>query len=468
MSSQADDEGIGMSFSVLDSALSGPLFVPDSMVDIWSDQSRLDAMLKVEWALAMAQTHNGLCPPNVAEAIAAISPLDFDCVALGQETALSGVPTIPFINALRKKLPPEYEPYVHKEATTQDVMDTALMLQVKRSMEALLPQSVAVLSALSEMASRHAQTPCVGRSYGQHAVPVSFGYKVSIWLAGLCDALAPWPALAPTILKASLAGPVGTLSGRSPAHAKTAQEFAHLLDLAFDPVPWHVRRSPVVSLAAFVTQVLGALAKMAGDVVNLSSTEVGEVSEPFIAGRGGSSAMPHKRNPVASTVILAAFQAAQGLNQTMQAAMVASHERPAGAWHAEWNTLPQLLGLLAGALHEAKRIAEGLEIDTLRMASNLDLTHGLIYADAVASALSVELGASRAHAVIEHAADAVRRTGQHLSQVVSAWPDLPSGFNRDRLQALFDPTPAVLAASLIVPAAREQAERVVSALSAKG
>jgi len=178
--------------------------------------------------------------------------------------------------------------------------------------------------------------------------------------------------------------------------------------------------------------------------------------------------MPHKRNPVASTVILAAFQAAQGLNQTMQAAMVASHERPAGAWHAEWNTLPQLLGLLAGALHEAKRIAEGLEIDTLRMASNLDLTHGLIYADAVASALSVELGASRAHAVIEHAADAVRRTGQHLSQVVSAWPDLPSGFNRDRLQALFDPTPAVLAASLIVPAAREQAERVVSAFSAKG
>ncbi len=457
-----------MSFSALDSTLSGPLFVPLSIAEIWSDQSRLASLLKVEWALAMAQTKNGLCPPGVAEALAAINPMDFDLLALGQSTALSGVPTIPFLAALRKKMPPECEPFVHKGATTQDVMDTALMMQVQQSMESLLPQAVEVLAALSALASRHAQTPCVGRSYGQHAMPVSFGYKVAIWLSGLCDALAPWPALAPAVLKASLSGPVGTLSGRSPAHAKAAQEFARLLGLAFDPVPWHVRRSPVVSLAAFVTQVLGALAKMAADIVNLSSTEVGEVSEPFIAGRGGSSAMPHKRNPVAATVILAAFQAAQGLNQTVQAALVASHERPAGAWHGEWHALPQLLGLLAGALHEAKRIAEGLEVDAARMAANLDMTHGLIYADAVASALSVDLGASRAHHLIEQAAGTVRQTGQHLSQVVGAWPEMPVSFKGERLKDLFDPTPAVQAASMIIPSSRAQAMHVMAALSRKG
>jgi len=457
-----------MSFSALDSTLSGPLFVPASMGDIWSDRSRLAAMLKVEWALAMAQTNNGLCPPGVAEALAAIEPRDFDLEALGQSTALSGVPTIPFINALRKTLPPEYEPHVHKGATTQDVMDTALMMQVQKSMEALLPQAIGVLAALSALASRHAGAPCVGRSYGQHAVPVSFGYKVAVWLSGLCDALAPWPVLAPTILKASLAGPVGTLSGRSPAHAKTGQDFARLLGLAFDPVPWHVRRSPVVSLAAFVTQVLGSLAKMAGDIVNLSSTEVGEVSEPFIAGRGGSSAMPHKRNPVAATVIIAAFQAAQGLNQTMQAGLAASHERPAGAWHAEWHALPQLFGLLAGALFEARRIAEGLEVDTGRMAFNLHQTRGLIYADAVASALSADLGAGHAHHLIEQAAGTVRQTGQHLLEVIGARPDLPAALNSERLKALFDPTPAVQAASMIVPSALDQAAQVTAALSRKG
>lgn len=457
-----------MSFSALDSTLSGPLFVPPSMVEIWSDQSRLAAMLKVEWALAMAQTQHGLCPPGVAEAVAALDTRDFDLAALGQATALSGVPTIPFINALRKRLPPECEPYVHKGATTQDVMDTALMMQVRQAMELVLPLAVEVLAALSALAARHAHTPCVGRSYGQHAVPVSFGYKVAIWLSGLCDALAPWPALAPTILKASLAGPVGTLSGRSPAHGKAAQEFARLVGLSFDPVPWHVRRSPVVSLAGFVTQLLGALAKMAGDIVNLASTEVGEVSEPFIAGRGGSSAMPHKRNPVGATVILAAFQAAQGLNQTMQASLLASHERPAGAWHAEWHALPQLLGLAAGALHEARQLAEGLDVDARRMAVNLEQTHGLIYADAVASALAADLGASRAHHLIEQAAGTVRQTGQHLLEVISASPDLPAGLRGERLKALFDPTPAVQAASMIVPAARAQAMQVMAALHKKG
>ncbi len=457
-----------MTFSALDSALSGPLFVPHAMTEIWSDQSRLAAMLKAEWALALAQTKNGLCPPGVAEALAMVSPADFDMGALAQATALSGVPTIPFVNALRKLLPPVCEPYVHKGATTQDILDTALMMQVHQSMESLIPQAVEVLSALSNLASRQAQTPCVGRTYGQHAVPVSFGYKVAIWLSGLCDALAPWPALAPTILKASLAGPVGTLSGRSAAHSKTAQEFARLLGLSFDPVPWHVRRSPVASLSAFLTQVLGALAKMAGDVVHLSSTEVGEVCEPFIAGRGGSSAMPHKRNPVAATVIIAAFHAAQGLNQTMQGALAASHERPAGSWHGEWHVLPQLLGLVAGALQEAKRIAEGLEVDAARMRANLDLTGGLIYADSVASALAADLGAGKAHHLIEQAAGNVRQTGRSLLDVISEWPEMPESFKGDRLKSLFDPMPAVQAAALIVPAARAQAMQVMASLSRKG
>lgn len=457
-----------MSFSALDSTLSGPLFVPPMMVEIWSDQSLLAAMLKVEWALALAQTKNGLCPPGVAEALAALGPADFDLGALGQATALAGVPTIPFVNALRKKVPQACEPFVHKGATTQDVLDTALMVQAAQSMDNLVPQMIEVISALSQLASRHAQTPCVGRSYGQHAVPVSFGYKVAVWLSGMCDVVTPWPVLAPTILKASLAGPVGTLSGRSAAHSKAAQEYARLLGLHFDPVPWHVRRYPVTALAGFLTQLLGALAKMAEDIVHLSSTEVAEVSEPFIDGRGGSSAMPHKRNPVAATVMIAAFQAALGLQHSVVSGLAASHERPAGRWHGEWHALPQLFGLAAGALLEAKRLAEGMEVDANRMRANLDQTRGLIYADAVASALAVDLGASRAHHLIEQAAGTVRQSGRSLHDVVSEWSELPDSFKGDRLKSLFDPMPAVQAAALIVPAARAQAMQAIAALSRKG
>jgi 3-carboxy-cis,cis-muconate cycloisomerase len=451
-----------MSFSALDSRLTGPLFAPAALAEAFCDTARLAALLRVEWALAEAQHQQGLVPAEVAKAIAALSPADFDLETLGAATALSGVPTIPFVSALRRLVPKDCEAFVHKGATTQDILDTALVLQLQNALDRLLADLRSLLPALTELATREAATPCVGRTYGQHAAPVSFGFKVAVWLAGLCDVLEGLPALRKQALKASLAGPVGTLSGRSDKDRRVAESFADLLSLHHDPLPWHVRRAGLAGLAAWLGQLIGALAKCAEDIVFLASTEVAEVAEPFIKGRGGSSAMPHKRNPVSATLILAAQKQAPFLVATQLSCMNGAHERPAGAWHAEWTVLPQLFGLAAGAVREALTLARGLEVDRVRMLHNLDATQGLIFADAVAALLSRTIGADKAHHLVAQGADRVRETRQALPAVLPALPDWPQDVDAASLNACFDITPAVQAAASFVPIAAARAQHILA------
>lgn len=438
-----------MSFSPLDSALTGPLFVTPAMRAVFTDEARLAAMLAFETALARAQAESGLVDPALPEALTAIAPGDFDMVALGEATALAGVPVIPFVRQLREMLPPPLASDLHKGATTQDVLDTALVLQIRDALKALAPDLRALIEALHLRAQEHAHSVCAGRTYGQHAAPVTFGFKLAIWLAGICDALDALDDARAGALRVSLGGPVGTLAGIGAPDTAFAirARMAEILGLSDSPLPWHMRRGGLTRLADALRQLLVALAHMAGDLAHLASTEVGEIAEPHQLGRGGSSAMPHKRNPVSCTVILAALTQARGLAASLDEAMIGGHERPAGAWHGEWHVLPTLLGLVSGALREARVLAQGMEIDVVRMRANLDATRGLLFADAASALLAADLGASEAQAVVTRAADRVRAEDIALIDALTA----ETGRTPESLAPAFSPEAAITAAAAHIP-----------------
>jgi 3-carboxy-cis,cis-muconate cycloisomerase len=415
--------------------------------------------------LARAQAELGLAPQELAAAIEAISPDDLDIAALGRDTAIAGVPTIPFIKAVREKLPDELERAFHKGATTQDIIDTALVLQMRDGLQLIEGDLARVIKGLVQLARKYRATPCVGRTYGQHAVPLTFGYKAAVWATGIADSAAELPALRARVLAVSLGGPVGTLASFGDKGPALLEAFARELDLAAPPIAWHALRGRMAATGTWIAITIGTLAKMASDVVHLMSSEVGEVSEPHMPGRGGSSAMPHKRNPVSSTVIIAAHAAAAGHVTTLLSAMAVSHERPPGLWHAEWHALPQLFGLASGALREAVAIAAGLIADTGRMRRNLDVTQGLLFSDAAASALAARYGPGEAHHLIEAAAGKARDEGKHLRDILLADPKLNHG--RDAIERAFDLAPFVDAAALWTDRALAHIETLKSDFSGK-
>lgn len=424
----------------------------------FSDTARLRAMLMAEAALARAEAAHGLVPEALAPALDAIDPASLDAAAIGDATALSGVPTIPFVAMVGTRLPPGLAGF-HKGATTQDILDTALVLQVRDALGLLALDLDAVLAGLAGMAEAHRDTPCIGRTYGQHAAPVTFGFKVAVWLAGIAEVAEQLPGVRARMLVASLGGPVGTLAGLGALGPAVADCFAGMLGLGATPIAWHARRGRVAALGCWLAELVGALAKLATDVAHLASTEVGEVSERYVPGRGGSSSMPHKRNPVSCTVILAAHAAAPGHAAALLAGMAAAHERPAGLWHAEWHALPTLFGLASGALHEARMLAEGLEVDAARMMRTLDATNGLLFADATAARLTPTLGRDAAHALVERAAGVVRREG------VGLWTVLERDAACMDLAPAFDLAPAVAAAGPWVDRTVIEARRVRGLLS---
>jgi 3-carboxy-cis,cis-muconate cycloisomerase len=443
----------GVTFSALDSDLLGPLFATDAMRDVFSDSSRLRAMLRMEAALARAEAGQGLAPEGLAAAIEAIAPESLDIADFGRRTAVAGVPVIPFVKAVQARLPKDLERAFHKGSTTQDVGDTALVLQMRDAFALIEADLAAILDGLMRLAQEHRETPCVGRTYGQHAAAVTFGFKVSVWLTGIADAAGQLPWLRERVLVASLAGPVGTLAGLGEKGPAVAEAFARELGLGAAPVAWHTLRARMVETGAWLATLVGALAKMATDVAHLASTEVGEVAEPYGPGRGGSSAMPHKRNPVSATVILAAHAAAKGCVVTLLDAMAAAHERPVGLWHAEWHALPQLFGLASGALREARALAEGLDVHSQRMRANLDATRGLLFAESAAAHLGASLGREAAHELVERAAEQVRDGGETLQAVLGR-------LTRQDLEAAFDLRPSIEAAGLWTDRSLQDARRI--------
>ena len=373
-----------------------------------TDAAWLQAMLDAEAALARALAAANLIGEEAAEAIAAACRADrFDAAAIAQAATGSGNPVVPLKAALTEAVEGPAAGHVHRGATSQDILDTAAMLVAARALDALLDDLLAARSAAGELARAHRDTPMAGRTLLQQAVPVTFGLKAAGWMAGLEDSRRWLNELRVERLAAQLGGAAGTLASLGEAGPRVAEAYAAELGLPEPVLPWHTLRGRIGELASALAVTSGAVAKVARDVVLLSQTEVAEVREAERSGdersargrRGGSSTMPHKRNPVAAICALACAQQAPGLAATLLGAMAHEHERAAGSWHAEWRPLGELLRSTGSAVAWLRESLEGLEADPERMRANLDATGGRLMAERV----SVEIGGAEAERALEAA-----------------------------------------------------------------
>jgi 3-carboxy-cis,cis-muconate cycloisomerase len=337
-----------------------------------TDLAWLQAMLDVEAALARAQAAAGVIAAEHAEAIAAACRAErYDVDALGAQAAEVGNPAAPLVRALRAEVGDPAAADVHRGATSQDIVDSATMLVARGALEALLDDLRGAAEAAARLAGEHRATVMAGRTLLQQAVPISFGLKAAGWLVGLDEAAQRLDAVRRTRLAAQLGGAAGTLSAQGDAGIDVLSRFARELELAEPVLPWHTTRTRIAELATALGEASGTMAKIAGDVVLLAQTEVGEVREGG-GDRGGSSAMPHKHNPVAAISALAGARQAPGLVANLLAAMEHEHERAAGAWHAEWGPLRELLRATGSAAAWLRDCLEHLEVDPERMRANLD------------------------------------------------------------------------------------------------
>ncbi|GHH82496.1 3-carboxy-cis,cis-muconate cycloisomerase [Streptomyces sulfonofaciens] len=404
------------------------------------DTAFLQALLDAEAALPRAQAAAGLAPAEAAEAVAAAADASrFDARDLALRARTGGNPVIPLVADLTALVPEPHREYVHRGATSQDIMDTAMMLMAARTLDLILGDLDRAAGALARLAAAHRTTAMPARTLTQHAVPTTFGLKAAGWRSLVLDARDRLRTVR-AALPCQLGGAAGTLAaftafpapggtvtphggavrGREPAgpaHVDALLDaYAHQLGLARPVLPWHTLRTPVADLASALAFTATALGKPAADVATLSRTEIGELAEGV---RGGSSAMPHKANPVRATLLAAAAHRAPALAATLCAALAAPDERPAGTWHAEWEPLRELLRLTGGAARDAVELTEGLRVHPDRMRAHLDLTHGLIVSERLSAELAPLLGRARAKQLLTEAARRAEERGRMLVDVLA-------------------------------------------------
>ncbi|HEX5080244.1 MAG TPA: 3-carboxy-cis,cis-muconate cycloisomerase [Geminicoccaceae bacterium] len=429
-----------MTVSAVDSAIFGGLFTTAAMRAVFVDHTRLQRMLDVEAALARAQARLGLIPVAAAEEIAAKARLErFDLEAIRRGTELAGYPIVPLVKALGEACDGDAGRYVHWGATTQDIVDSALVLQIRDALALIQDDLDAILRRLAALAKQFRDTPMAGRSHLQHALPISFGFKCAVWLSPLQRHRRRLDALRGEVLTVQFGGAVGTLASLGANGIAVLEALAEELDLAAPPIAWHVARDALAETVCFLGLLTGSLGKIATDVMLLMQTEVGEVAEPHAPGRGGSSTMPQKRNPIACEFILAAAKNVRQQVAVMLDAMLQDHERATGPWHAEWLALPQAFALCAGALHHSRALLEGLTVDATRMRRNLDMTRGMITAEAVMMALAPALGREAAHHVVAAACNEALASDRHLLEVLGADPQVTAHLSRTQLASLLEP-----------------------------
>ena len=419
------------------------LFTTERMREIFSDRGRLQGMLDFEAALARAEARAGMISAVAAKAITAkcrAEQLDVD--ALASATALAGNPAIPLIRELTARVASsdaEAARFVHWGATSQDAMDTGLVLQLCAALDASDADLVRLASALGALAKKHARTPLPGRTWLQQGPPVTLGLKAAGWFSAVEHHRERIARARKSVATVQLGGAVGTLAALGEHGASVAEALAQELDLALPDLPWHAQRDRIAEVATVLGLLTGTLGKIARDVSLLMQTEIAEALEPSAPGRGGSSTMPHKRNPVGSAVILSAAARVPPLVATMLGAMVQEHERGLGGWHAEWETLPEICLLTAGALARAIEIVEGLQIDAKKMAADLEVTHGLIMAEAVSMALAEHLGRQSAHELVAKACALAVREKKHLREVLAADARVTKHLSKAELDRALDP-----------------------------
>ena len=419
-------------------------FSQSAMSAIFSDHGRVQGMLDFEAALARAQASTGLIPAEVVGDIEASCRAElFDFTELAVAIGNAGNSAIPLVKALGKKIAaddPAAERYVHMGATSQDVMDTGLVLQLRDALTMIESDLAQLADSLARQALRYAATPLAGRTWLQQATPVTLGMKIAGWLGAITRHRMRLEEIKPRLLSLQFGGASGTLAALAEQALPVSEALARELQLHLPEQPWHTQRDRLVEFASLLGMIAGSLGKVGRDISLLMQTEVGEVFEPAAAGKGGSSTMPHKRNPVGAAVMISAAVRAPGLVATMFAAMPQEHERSLGLWHAEWETLPELCCLISGSLQQALQIVPELEVDAQRMRSNLDATNGLVLAEAVSIALARRLGRDTAHHLIEQCCRRAVQQGVHLREVLGAEPQISAELSPQELDQLLEPT----------------------------
>ncbi len=422
-----------------DSAIFRDTFGAPAMRAVFSDEAVVRRYVEVEVALAAAEARAGVIPAAAAAAIrAGARPDAIDLAKLKAETDLVGYPIVGLVHQLASQVG-DAGRYVHWGATTQDIMDTATVLQIGEALALVEADLAAIEAALAALAATHRATVMAGRTHLQHALPVTFGYKAAVWLTMIRRHRQRLVELRPRVLVGQLAGAAGTLASLGDKGLAVHDALMDELGLARPVAPWHVARDAFAETVSFLGLVTGSLAKIATDVMLLMQTEVAEAFEPFVAGRGSSSTMPQKRNPISCELIVAAARIVRGHVGLMLDAMAADHERATGPWQLEWVAIPESFLAAGGALRQSRLMLEGLIVDAGRMRRNLDLTGGLIVAEAVMMALAQHTGRGAAHDLVYGACRAALDKGNTLLAELERLPEVTRHLDGKRLAELTDP-----------------------------
>jgi 3-carboxy-cis,cis-muconate cycloisomerase len=423
--------------------LLAPLFRSPTVEAELSEVATLQSMLDFESALARAESRAGIFPSSAAASISAACRAEkFDGVTLAESAASAGNLAIPLIKQLTNlvaQTDSDAARYVHFGATSQDAIDTGRILQLRRALALISTDLDQLSDSLAQLAKKHRSTLITARTWMQHALPTTFGAKVAGWLDALDRDRIRIRETQSRCVVLQFGGAVGTLAALGAKGREVAKNLSAELNLPLTHLPWHSNRDRMAEMATTLGLCTGTLGKIARDISLHSQTEIAELFEPAAPGRGGSSTMPHKRNPITSAIVLSAALRVPALVATMLSAMPQEYERGLGGWHAEWETLPEIVSLAAGALHHLAAIAAHLEVDTARMRQNLGLTHGLIYAEAVTIALSEKTGRPSAHALLESACTRARAQQKDLREILSNDEKISPHLSAQDLDRLFDP-----------------------------
>ena len=440
-----------MAASIIDSTIFGDMFSDAAMRAVWSDQNRTAKYLDVERALAKVQGALGVIPQHAADEIVRNCELSkIDWVQLKAKTEQIGYPIIAVVNQINANCKDQLGQYCHWGATTQDITDTATVLQMREGL-ALVERDLAEISAsLAALARKHRDTPIIGRSNLQQATPITFGYKMASILAGIERHRERLEQLKPRVLMGEFGGASGTLSSLETGAMETQAGLMQELGLAQPLISWHTVRDTIAEVGAFLGIVGGSLGKIAMDVKLLMQTEVAEVFEPYAPGRGSSSTMPQKRNPISCLYIHANISVVRQHAAALMDAMVADHERSTGPWEIEWVVLPEIFCLISGALKQTKFMLAGLEVDAERMRANIDMTRGLVMSEAVMMGLGPHIGREVAHDLVYDLCREALASQRELVDVLAGHAEISRHVSRAQLEAFCDPANSLGQAGVMV------------------
>ena len=429
-----------MGATAIDSAIFRDIFSTPAMRRVFADENRIQHYLNIEAALARVQARLGIIPREAAEEIGKHCRVEqFDLAKLKTRTETIGYPVLPVVEQLVALCANQLGEWAHWGATTQDITDTAAVLQARDALALIEDDLQAICDSLAGLAARYRDTPMAGRSNLQQAAPVTFGYKVAVLLAAFDRHRQRLRELRPRVLVAEFGGAVGTLASLGTRGLEVQAALCQELGLAQPEIAWHTARDGFGEVACFLGLVTGTLGKIATDVKLLMQTEVGEVFEPFAPGRGSSSTMPQKRNPISCNYILACTSVVRQQVAALLEALVEDHERSTGPWEIEWIALPEVFLLSAGALSQARRLLDGLQVDAERMRANLDLTAGLIASEAVMMGLGPHIGRQHAHDLVYELCQKAAQTGRPLIEYLAETPEITRHVPRAALEKLVDP-----------------------------